>query len=547
MKRLLKIIQTHPFVVLFAISLATRILWSNLIIPSITDDEMDIYNSAFIFAKTGHDYLGNTFFLTSGILTGKPVIPILIATLPWFFSSHKTVFLARLPFVIFNSIIPLLIYYLVHKLTKNKRYALLSFLVINFSPWFSYISVTGYEAIVSLFFMLGLFCICVSDIETNKKIVLFLLASFCAFNSYMGIKPVFPFILSIGFLLCIPFSRITFKKIVQIGLMSLGLYAIFIATNYLAPNSERVKLEYSLMMNYYEKPKIEGMVWYERWTSQGPAPLVMLLSNKYTIRLRDHVSKYMKSFDPQIFFQKGEPSPLYGTADLSGLFFLSDFVFFIIALLHLTTIKSDKKIYLLFGLIFVGGIPVALSNANVSFLLRGIVLIIPYTILIAYGMEQVWSNKLILRYCFTFFTLLLICNSLLFITLYRVRVMNLNGEEWRYSFMKIIKKTKNLEKDFKSIDIYNQQAQEFFLQYAFYEINDPNKIISGMRSRKFADNTFHFLLECPKTLPDDKTLIVYNSENCPIPHNVRIIEKIEPLNRSGKDYYLYTGKSVSQK
>ena len=76
------------------------------------------------------------------------------------------------------------------------------------------------------------------------------------------------------------------------------------------------------MSSYFSKQETEGRVWFDRLTTQAPSPLKTVISNKVTIRLKDQLAKYMTTFNLAIFFQKGDPSALYGTADLSGLFFL---------------------------------------------------------------------------------------------------------------------------------------------------------------------------------------------------------------------------------
>lgn len=199
MKKVLRFIGRHPYYVLFAVSLLTRLFWLGWSWQSVTNDEADLYTSAYIFGRTLKDYFGNTFFLTTGILTPKPSVPVYIGAIPWFFISVKSVFLAKLPFVLLNSFTPLLLYSLVRKLTGDRKLPLFAFLVLNFSPWFSYPSATGYEAVVALFFVLLFFRATLGE-PGRMKLPLAAIAGFCAFNSYMGIKPVFPFVLFVGLL-----------------------------------------------------------------------------------------------------------------------------------------------------------------------------------------------------------------------------------------------------------------------------------------------------------------------------------------------------------
>jgi len=510
--------------------------------PSVTNDEADIYTSAYIFGRTLKDYYGNWGFLTTGILTAKPSLPIYIGAIPWFFTSIKSVILARLPFVLLNSISPVLLYSIIKSFKIGKRLPFLAFFVINFSPWFSYPSTTGYEAMVVLFFILLFFRITVSRIKMIIKIPLSLIIGFLAFNSYMGTKPVFPFILFIGFLfyLNVHKNEFTKKQIFSAIVFSIVTFSIFIGINYIAPNSTLVKREYQIMLNYYEKPQIEGKVWFERWTSKGPDKLIALLSNKFTIRLKDYASKYFISFNPQLFFQKGDPSSLYGTADLSGLFFITDFVFFILGLYFLSGIKN-RGIYILLALFFVGGLPVALSNSSPTFILRGVILLIPYSILIAYGMEQGIKKW---RYGIMFLTILFAINYALFITVYSVRITNLNGEQWKYTIKLISEKIDLIKNNYTNITIYNPEARETFFQYAFYNINDAHIIIDRMKNQNYIYQNIKVTILCPKKVPKQNELVVMNREFCGVPskEETNILTTIEPLDRSGNDYYFFSGR-----
>ncbi len=531
----------YPVVLLFLISLTTRIFWLFFSMPSVTNDEADIYTSSYLFGRTLHDYYGNFGFLTTGILTAKPSVPIYIGAIPWFFTVVKSVFFARLPFVILNSITPVLLYLLIKSLTKISRLPYLSFLVFNFSPWFSYPSATGYEAIVSLFFILLFLVITLSNLDEKVKIIVSVITAFLAFNSYMGMKPVFPFILLTGSFFFFSVHKVNLfrKKIVKAFIVSLVLYAVFIGINYLAPNADLVKREYKIMLNYFDKPKIEGMVWFERWTSTGPDKLVTLFSNKYSIRLKDYLSKYLLSFNPQLFFMKGDPSALYGTADLSGLFFLTDFVFFIVGLINLGTIK-ERGIWFLMLFFLFGGLPITLSNTAPTFIFRGVILLIPYTLTIAYGIIILFEKR---RAGFLFFIIVTLSNTLLYTAIYYVRIKNLNGEQWKYSIKQISEKVASIKKDYTKITIHNIEPQETFFQYAFYAINDPIIITNRMQTHSYSYDNVVITNDCPKTIPKKNELIVWNKENCGIPLNsTRVIKIIEPTDRSGKDYYFFTGK-----
>lgn len=511
-------IMKRTLLILLFISLLTRSAYLFWGMPSLTNDEADLYTTSYVTAKTGSDQYNNPIFLTSGFLTAKPSIPIYFGTLPWFFTSQKSIFLARLPFALLNSITPLLFFLIIYTLTKNRTLALISFSIFNFSPWFSYLSATGYEAYMGLFSLLLSQLILLTKLSRFKKYFLFSIAMFLAFNSYMGLKPIFPFVsfifLSVA---AIHFNkRLRMTDIIKAISISVVLFIVFLSLNYVIPNSDLIKKEYASMSSYFSKQETEGRVWFDRLTTQAPSPLKTAISNKVTIRLKDQLAKYMTTFNLSIFFQKGDPSALYGTADLSGLFFLTDLIFFIIGITQLYRIK-ELSIRLLLVLFFIGGIPVALAVTNPTFILRSIILIIPITMLVAYGsyfsIQKLGQNKGIL-----IFILLCVGNTIAFFTLYQTRIKVLNSEQWHHSDRIVSEKIAKLDPNDK-VSVFVSEPKPLFLQYAFYEMTDAILIkkVAMHDDYSFSVNNVTIQKECPLTLPNAHESYVYKYLYCTLP------------------------------
>ena len=536
-------IMKRTLLILLFVSLLTRTVYLFWGMPSLTNDEADLYTTSYVTAKMGSDQYDNTLFLTTGFLTAKPSIPIYFGTLPWLFTSQKSIFLARLPYALLNSITPLLFFLIVHVLTKNRLLALISFCVFNFSPWFSYLSSTGYEAYMGLFFLLLSQLILLTKFSQIKKYFLYSITTFLAFNSYMGLKPIFPFV-SFIFLLVAMFhfnKKIRFIDTGKALLISMMLFIVFLFFNYVIPNTDLIKKEYMSMSSYFNKQETEGKVWFDRLTTQAPTPIKNIISNKITVRLKDQLAKYMTTFNLAIFFQKGDPSALYGTADLSGLFFLTDLLFFIIGVTQLYRIK-ELSIRLLLILFFIGGIPVALAVTTPTFILRSIILIIPITLLIAYGIY--FSIQKLGRHKGIFiFVLLCIGNTIIFFTLYQTRIKVLNAEQWHNSDRVVSEKLAKLNPEDK-VSVFVSEPKPLFLQYAFYSMTDANLIkkIAMYDDYNFSVNNLTIQKECPLILPKAHESYVYKYLYCPLPITPKITvdDKFAVAgDKSGMNYMLF--------
>jgi len=484
--------------------------------PSLTNDEVDLYTTSYTLAKTGADQYGNGLFLTSGFLTAKPSVPIYIGAIPWLMSSEKNILLARLPFAIFNSLTPLLFFLIMYKLTKNKLLSSISFCIFNFSPWFSYLSATGYEAYIGLFFLLLCLFILLSKFSYFNTLILYFTSSFLAFNSYMGFKPIFPIISCL--FLCIGYlyrnKKLSFTMIGKAAGISILFFILFLIANYTAPNSNLIKKEYENMASYFNKSENEGKVWFDRLTTQAPNPLKKIIVNKLTVRLKDQLTKYMMTFNLAMYFQKGDPSALYGTADLSGLFFLTDFVFFIFGLTQIYRVK-EWSIKALLLLIFVGGLPIALATTNPTFVIRGIILIIPFSILIGLGVYFLIVKMRQKSLGISLFILLVMINSVLYFTLYQTRIKVLNSESWHQSEKTLSNKLVQLDNK-EEISIYVSEPKEIFLQFAFYNIKDPLLIknVALNDNDHYTYNNISVEKNCPNTLPKGNEIYIYKHLYC---------------------------------
>ena len=142
-------IMKRTLLILLFISLLTRSVYLFWGMPSLTNDEADLYTTSYVTAKTASDQYNNSVFLTSGFLTTSQHTH-LFGTIPGFLPPRKVSF-STPTFALLNSITPFF-FLIIYVLTKNRSLSLISFSIFNFSPWFSYLSATGYEAYMGLFF-----------------------------------------------------------------------------------------------------------------------------------------------------------------------------------------------------------------------------------------------------------------------------------------------------------------------------------------------------------------------------------------------------------
>ncbi|MBI5127454.1 hypothetical protein HZA76_03275 [Candidatus Roizmanbacteria bacterium] len=511
-------------VALFLVSLLTRFVFLYFGYPSITHDEADYFLNSYLFAKTGSDIFSNKFFLTSGILNATSAIPVYLGSLIYFF-TNKSVIVGRLPYAILNSLIPVLFYLILLKLTKNKTFSLIGFTVLNFSPWFSYLSsMSSIDAPTALVFYLIAIFIILSSMNPLLKYFLFITSLFFSFNSYMGIKTIFLFLIFIALLTKNIYykNKLFFKTIVRDLLYSLIIFVTFFIITWISPVSQNFQYRLKDKILPLNTNLISKSVDTLREMSLGPILIRYFIHNKFTVTSNMFLDKYMQAFNPNILFVKGDTSSLYGT-NLFGLFYLFDAIFIVLGFLFFRDLfKKNLTLIIPFILILITTpltIGIMVDSPTIS--LRGYPLIISYSFFISCGVyyllnQIIKNNKMISAIVF----LLYLTGFIYFFALYRTTIRYTSGEQWHINEKRLIDKISLIKQESnKKIFVYVNDPKETLLLYLFYKNNDPKLIKQIINSGKFAIDNIYFSDQCPQLKISDSIQIM-QSERCPVNQKV---------------------------
>lgn len=498
---------------LFIISLLTRGLFLFKGMPSLTHDEADFYYSGYTLAKKGADQHNNKVFLTSGYISAIPAVPVYTSALFWKLAPEKNIFYARLPFAFLNSFTPVLLFAITLALSSSFPLALLSFFIINFSPWFLHLSATAaFDSPLALMFSLFGTLLLIKAKKNKVFILPYLLTTFLAFNSYMGFKTLFPFLVIWQLILWCYVNKIKVSKefALKILFVTFILFAIFTGLVYIAPQSSLFKERASETIVFLNKGIVENDIWYARLTTTGSAIIKQLFANKIFTPAYLFFSKYIRSFDLNLFFV-GESHVIYGLRIL-GLFFMTDVLFLVIGLITFQK-QLNTRVKFLLLLFFIGGIPFATSIEGITAAIRGYFLIVPYTILIASGyLYLINKNRRLVVPLIIFF----IVNVVGFFVIYQARISVLSSEAWHLTDKIVIEETL---KETKPVDIYTEEPRNFFLLYSFYSKIDPKKantqlLNPNLTEYKDTNKIFHLNCDSLKEKLDPNRLILINPGRC---------------------------------
>lgn len=511
-------------IILLIISLITRFIFLLSGFPSVTHDEADYFINSYLLAKTGSDIYSQKFFLTSGILNATSGVPVYLGSLTYHF-FEKSVITGRLPFAIMNSLIPVLFYLILNKLTKNRIFSLIGFTVLNFSPWFSFMSsLSAIDAPTALTMFLIATYILVTNLKPLFKYLLFLTFLFLSFNSYMGIKTIFLFMVFVALLVKRIYEK---EKLMQTKILKdLAISAIIFLTFFFislnAPSSALFKSRLTDKIFPFNTTLISKNVDYLRDLSKGPQIVRYFLFNKVTVTSSMFFERYLQVFNPHLLFYRGDSHPLYGTY-YYGLFYLFDSVFLILGLIFF--IKLFKKNNLIaipfFLLLVLAPIAIGITIDGATISLRGYPMILGFVFFISCGIYYLLNNvlkkeKLIIPIA----SLVYLFSFIHFFSTYITTIRYTSSDQWHVNdkiLMDNIEEIKTKSK--KKIIVYVNGPRETMLLYLFYKSNNPQEIKKILSKNILNNNNVYFSDVCPQEKINDAVQIMH-SERCPIDSEV---------------------------
>jgi len=468
---------------LFLVSLLTRLVFLFFGHQGLTHDETDFYTQGYLLAKTGSDFYGNALFSSSGILTVISPIPVYISAF-FFTFLPKTVLTGRLPFAIFNSLIPVFIFHIVKRLTKNQKLSLIVFTVVNFSPWLSYLSSqAGYDSPLSFAFYLGGVSSLLSNFKPKIKQAVFYLMAFLSFNSYMGIKVTFFFLIAAALIAVRIYETkpISLKFIVRSLTVSFLVTALMILITSLFPGGNLIKDRAFNEIVFFDRSGLTHVVWYERHVIKSWPMIEKMVSNKATVVFDLFFDRYLKAFDIRTIFFRGDPHPLYGTYYI-GLFYLFELGLLLIGVFTAKKILKNKTNILIPFLImlFAAPIPVGISTIpDVTIVFRAYPLILPMALFISLGAFYLISLKKMFGLIWVF--LLYLISFSFFFLIFQTKIKYMASEKWHLSDKSLSEKMAFTAKTKKAVTLFTDEPQAKMLLYNYYENSDANLIKESLR------------------------------------------------------------------
>lgn len=343
---------------------------------SLLRGERDIVLTAWSLARTGRDLYGRFMPLEfTGIDPNVPFVPMYITALWWLIVPLKSVFSARLFFILISTTIPFLVFEIVNSIKKEQRIAYFTAILFCFSPGIFYLTRLTLEIGIALPLLLAGI---LTYLKHRKKVSLFFF--FLAFFSYHGFRPLIPILLIyLEFFYHINGKgKGIFKNLLLIVIFSITLLALSLKID---GNLMKSRSNDLIFFNFIQ---LADQINYRRNTSSAPLAIAALFDNKLTDLGMFIKDNFFGGISFEYLFRNGDPSSLYATT-FSGQFFLTYIILFLLGFAYMGKKGTKYDLYIL-GLILVGMVP-SLSNISYpSYSIRSILSSVGYSYLFGLGL-----------------------------------------------------------------------------------------------------------------------------------------------------------------
>lgn len=443
-------------------------------------DEAAIALDARSISETGRDINGESWLQPILISYGDFKAPMLI----WLASLSVKVFgmnpfAIRLPVALFSVLSIYVIYLLVKELlsfndTLTRRYKLLPILtasILSISPWLVHFGRIAFESSLSVSFLLIALLFFVKAIRNNGLYFLIsTLFAVLATYTYYSLRLIIP-LFCLG-LIILFLKKIKTKKFWVIGSMLffvLAMIPILKSPYYEA--SQAYRLNNNNLINH-QQAIAESSRYLEKYNS---SLVSRLLYHRYVFVARDFVINMGVHFTPNFLFFKGD-SNLRHHAGFSGEFLLVSLPFYLVGLFLLfKNIKTKLSIFLLLFMAL-SPIPAAMVY-EVPHASRAIYLVIPFSVLIAWGINECFLLKK--KIISLIIVLAFLVNAIIFYTDYFTNYVKRSSEAWLYSYNQVASYIKDHYQEFSKLEISEHYwFPNIFVYYQFPELlNQRSKTI----------------------------------------------------------------------
>jgi 4-amino-4-deoxy-L-arabinose transferase-like glycosyltransferase len=340
-------------------------------------DEVSIGYNAYTILTKGVDEHGVSyplFFEAFGEY--KMPIPIYLTSIS-IAVFGKNDFAVRFPSALFGVLTVLLFYLTVRRLFRKESVAFLSALFLAITPWHIQLSRANFEANIALFFyLLGGFLFLEFLHTKNKWLIVGSFVSFLLtvyiYNTYRLVAPLT--LIACSFIIYKSFPKI--RKFLSTAIILLFVLFLPMLLFSLTPDGTQ---RFSSTSAFAQLSHL--------------SPLQQIITSPAVV-----IENYLSSLTGRYLFATGDGNGRHSVIGIGNVF-RWELLFFLAGCFFLFKKRKEFSSKVVFFILFLAPLTSAFTSPNPHGL-RSLLIVLPLTVLVAYGLVVLWEKKFMFKYLF---------------------------------------------------------------------------------------------------------------------------------------------------
>ena len=460
------------------------------------DEVSNAYN-AYSILKTGRDEYGKILPLYNRSFDDYKPPAYMYLNVPAVAIFGLTPFAARLPSAILGFLTIPALYFLVKRLVKDEKVALMSAFLLAISPWHLQFSRVGFEANVGLFFTVAAFTFFLYSLDfagsLGPKQKKFLIASAilfgASFYTYHSMRIFIPLLLVATLLVTKKqFFKIS-KKYIAVFLILLVLTA---APLFIFVPRQALSERYETTTQSARLADINKSIEFILQDRQIGFKFASLIHNRRLVIAQTQLRNYLSHFDFNFLFTKGDNNFRHHVQNL-GMLYLFELPLILYGLYLFIKDGSGKKLFILSWLIL-SPIPASLGDA-VPHAVRSQTLVIPLQIIAAYAIVSLYKSINAKRLFVLILTVIISISVFGYLHNYYYHYPHDLASWWQFGYDQAAVETAKLKDNYQKI-IVDHSIEQAYIFWLFNLKYDP-KAFQKNGSRSQFDK-FYFDAKAPE-------------------------------------------------
>jgi 4-amino-4-deoxy-L-arabinose transferase-like glycosyltransferase len=525
-----------PILIVVVLAFILRIYSISKLPPGLYDDEVAIGYNAYSILTRGTDEYGTPFPLTFRSFDDYKLPGyIYLDTVPIALFG-KNAFAVRLPSAVSGTLTVLFLYLFLENLLslesgqlrkKLRNLPLLSAFILAILPWHIQFSRAAYESVLALcFFMIG----CWQSIVFYKnKRILYLLTSLFFFTLASYTYHSFRILTPIAFLLI--FYFLFMKKFIKVkNLFLIALYVFILNLPLLIFTFGAHGTARFLQTSTFTKQALPESIQQALQTPIPKTPTAAVPQFSIQALLAYpfiYMQNFLSFFSLEELFVRGNDNVRFYSSSEFGFLFRWQLPFLIVGLLVLLREKSKILKKMVLSMLFIT--PAAVAIADSPNALHALLLVIPFSIIIALGINDIGQNSLRwVKLIFIGIIILGVYETGLYFHLYLSDYKDAYTVFWGGAQEKLVKEVTRYSKDYQTIVINETYLSNEKIYFLFY--NDKLKPIfvdsSWQEPKSWNDKPFLYV-RYPLTIPANSGMKLLENITLDVPSRNAVAQIIE--------------------